>query len=65
MVEQMQNSWKSQRQGTYRDKAMRMFHKFCGGIDSHRSLLQILPQGNEYVSILSGTLAVILKVVYN
>jgi hypothetical protein len=62
MVGQMQTAWESHRRGTWRDKAMRMFHKFCGGIDSHKTLLQILPQGSEYVSIFMGTVSVVIKV---
>ncbi|KAK7984660.1 hypothetical protein PG988_002282 [Apiospora saccharicola] len=61
VVNRIQHDWQSQRQDTRRGRAIHMFRRFCRGIHSHRSFLQILPEGNEYVSIFAGTLNVILK----
>ncbi|KAK8016658.1 hypothetical protein PG993_014847 [Apiospora rasikravindrae] len=38
-----------------------MFRRLCRGINSHKSLLTLLPEGNEYISVFTGALNVILK----
>lgn len=43
-------------------KTKASFHKFCQTINSHKSLLGILPEGNEYISIFTGVLHVIIQV---
>ena len=38
------------------------FHKFCDKLESHSALLKVLPEGNEYVSIFTGTLNAVIRV---
>jgi hypothetical protein len=61
MVENMQTSWQKQRQTSRLGRTMGKFRRFCKGVESHSTLLQILPQGNEYVSVFTGTLNLVLK----
>ncbi|KAI1338624.1 hypothetical protein F5Y15DRAFT_407601 [Xylariaceae sp. FL0016] len=42
-------------------KAMQRFHKFCGTVNAHKTMLELIPQGSEYVSVLAGTLNVIIQ----
>ncbi|KAI1362156.1 hypothetical protein F5Y08DRAFT_355550 [Xylaria arbuscula] len=48
-----------------RGKAMKYFHKFCGTVDAHKSILEIIPEGSEYVSVFAGTLNVIIQASVN
>jgi hypothetical protein len=62
MVNDMDIMWQEKiKHGTKR-KAMGHFHKFCGTLNSHSSLLKLLPDGNIYVSIFTGTLNAVIKV---
>ncbi|KAI1372639.1 hypothetical protein F4677DRAFT_456379 [Hypoxylon crocopeplum] len=65
LVKEVAASSKSKRENSRRGKAMKMFHKFCGTIDSHKSMLEIIPEGSEYVSIFAGTLNVIIQASVN
>lgn len=62
LVTAMTAEWQSKRKQGYLGKTQSMFHKFCGTLDSHSSLLKLLPEGNEYVSIFAGSLNAIIKV---
>lgn len=44
---------------------MMSFHRFCGSLGSHSSLIKILPEGNQYVSIFTGTLNAVIKASVN
>ncbi|KAI8627667.1 hypothetical protein F5Y19DRAFT_440740 [Xylariaceae sp. FL1651] len=48
-----------------RAKATKYFHKFCKTVDAHKSMLEIIPQGSEYVSMFAGTLSVIIQASVN
>ncbi|KAI0020195.1 hypothetical protein F4780DRAFT_743271 [Xylariomycetidae sp. FL0641] len=48
-----------------REKALKQFHRFCKGVDSHKSVLEIIPSGSEYVSIFAGTLNIVIKASVN
>lgn len=43
-------------------RTKKYFHRFCGTINAHKSLLGILPEGNEYISIFTGVLHVVIQV---
>ncbi|TLS28201.1 hypothetical protein PpBr36_00037 [Pyricularia pennisetigena] len=66
-VTQLQAAWQKQRHaGAGRTgKARRLFHRFCGSVDRHGDLLKMLPDGNEYVSILAGALSAVVKASVN
>lgn len=62
LVKHIEVRWQAKRKSGLRGKAMMFFHKVCGTIKAHKSLLGILPEGNEYVSIFTGVLNVIIQV---
>lgn len=62
MVSEVTSQWQEKRQEGRFGKANRLFHRFCGTLDSHIYLLKLLPEGNEYVAIFAGTLNAIIKV---
>lgn len=62
MVQEMAAAWRSKREKGRRGKAMKLFHSFCSSLDSHKSLMKLLPEGNAYVSVFMGSLGAIIKV---
>lgn len=61
-VQKLQRAWESRRNNSRLAKAQRLFHKFCGTLNAHRLLIEVLPSGNEYVSIFTGTLNAVIQV---
>ncbi|EFQ27429.1 uncharacterized protein GLRG_01924 [Colletotrichum graminicola M1.001] len=61
-VQAIQKTWEFQRQNGRLNKAKRFFHNFCGTLNSHKLMMTVLPSGNEYVSIFTGALNVIIHV---
>ncbi|KAI0190855.1 hypothetical protein F4808DRAFT_453783 [Astrocystis sublimbata] len=55
----------SKRESSRRGKAMRYLHKFCGTVDAHKTILEIIPKGNEYVSVFAGSLKVVIQASVN
>ena len=62
MVREVEESWASKRKEGWRGKVLSLFHRFCGSLDAHKTLLKVLPEGNEYVSLFTGVLTTIIKV---
>lgn len=62
VVEDVRKKWESNRNQGFSGKIAKTFHKVCGTLDSHSSMLKILPEGNEYISIFTGTLTTIIRV---
>ncbi|ROW17317.1 hypothetical protein VPNG_01369 [Cytospora leucostoma] len=61
MVDAVTMAWQDKRKRGHGGKAKTLFHKFCGTLESHSSLIKLLPDGNEYVSVFTGTLNAIIK----
>lgn len=61
-VKQVQLKAEAKRKGGFTGKIKTLFHKFCDTLDSHKSLLGILPEGSEYISIFTGVLHVVIQV---
>ncbi|WQF78715.1 hypothetical protein CDEST_03729 [Colletotrichum destructivum] len=60
-VQAVQTAWESsQRQHGRFSKAKKFFHRFCGTLNSHKMMMAVLPSGNEYISIFTGVLNVII-----
>ncbi|TID05182.1 hypothetical protein CH35J_001997 [Colletotrichum higginsianum] len=60
-VQAVQTAWESsQRQHGRFNKAKKFFHRFCGTLNSHKMMMAVLPSGNEYISIFTGVLNVII-----
>jgi hypothetical protein len=62
MVNKMMQAWQAKREKSRGGRAMAGFHRFCGSLNSHSNLIKLLPEGNEYVSVFTGTLNAIIKV---
>ena len=60
-VQEMDSAWKSRRGKGIGGRAATYFHRFCGTLNGHASLLKVLPEGNEYVSVFAGTLNAVIK----
>ncbi|KAI0448306.1 hypothetical protein F5B21DRAFT_498008 [Xylaria acuta] len=65
LVKEITASSRAKNESSRRGKAMKYFHKFCGTIDAHKSILKIIPEGSEYVSVFAGTLNVIIQASVN
>lgn len=62
MTQQIIKRWEAKKSQGFGNKTKALFHRLCRGINSHSSLLEVLPDGNEYVSLFTGVLTVIIKV---
>jgi hypothetical protein len=58
-------SWDKKRREGFGGMFMSKFHAFCGFMRSHQTLLDVLPQSSEYVSVFYGTITAILSVSSN
>ncbi|KAJ9142056.1 Phytanoyl-dioxygenase family protein [Pleurostoma richardsiae] len=61
MVGDITKNWQSRREKGKTGKASMLFHRFCRTLNSHKNLISILPESNEYVSIFTGTLNSIIR----
>ena len=61
-IQEMDRTWKSRRGKGVGGRAATYFRRFCGTLDGHASLLKVLPEGSEYVSVFAGTLNAVIKV---
>lgn len=62
MVKEVNRAWEARRKSGRRGRVMALFHKFCGTLDAHSSMLEVLPEGSEYVSLFTGTLNAVIRV---
>lgn len=62
LVNSLTAEWQSKRKQGRIGKIKSLFHKFCGTLKAHSSLLKLLPESNEYVAIFAGSLNAIIKV---
>ncbi|KAF2432109.1 hypothetical protein EJ08DRAFT_648471 [Tothia fuscella] len=65
MVTNMLKASRAKRDKSHRGRALSLFQRFCSCLDSHSNMLLVLPQGNEYVSIFTGSLTAIIKASVN
>lgn len=54
--------WEERKREGFMGRTKTLFHRFCDGVDSHSSMLKVLPEGSEYVSLFTGVLSVIINV---
>lgn len=64
LVEQTTFKWlhRSQQPKDFGSKLKSAFRRCCSSLNQHSEMFEIVPSGNEYVSIISGTVKVILQV---
>ncbi|TDZ54530.1 Acetylcholinesterase [Colletotrichum trifolii] len=65
VVQSLQSKWESKRSSGRISEAKSLFHKFCETLHSHSLLIKLLPSGNEYVSIFTGSLNAIIQASVN
>ncbi|KAI1276256.1 hypothetical protein F5Y07DRAFT_366932 [Xylaria sp. FL0933] len=65
LVRELTAATQAKKESSRSGKAMRYFHKFCDTLNEHKSMLKIIPEGSEYVSVFAGTLNVIIQASVN
>ncbi|PSN71796.1 hypothetical protein BS50DRAFT_672718 [Corynespora cassiicola Philippines] len=65
VVESAAKIWQKKREMGKRGKATGYFHRICDTIDAHSNILELVPRGNEYVSLFTGTITSIVKASVN
>lgn len=51
MVADVEKMWQARREKGKRGRTMMHFNKLCRTLDAHSNILEVVPKGNEYVSI--------------
>jgi hypothetical protein len=64
MVHSVAREWQNKRAESKSGKYMKYFRSFCETLVAHSYMLEVLPSGNEYVSLFTGTLKTIINVSY-
>lgn len=62
LINSVSENLQTKRSATAAGKITNGFHSFCDKLDSHAAFLKMLPEGNEYVSLFTGSLSAIVKV---
>lgn len=62
MVETVARNWENKRATSKSGKYIKYFTDFCQTLDAHAHMLEILPNGNKYMSLFTGTLTTIIHV---
>jgi hypothetical protein len=62
MVETVSKEWETKRTNSKSGKFMKYFTGFCSTLDAHSYMLEVLPGGNEYVSLFTGVLKTVVNV---
>lgn len=65
MVATVSKAWQAKREKGKRGKATGLFHRLCGTLDAHSSMLEVVPKGNEYASLFAGTIISIIRASVN
>jgi len=60
MVNEMSSIWR--KKSSKWQKVSRFFTKVGRTLHAHKALLEVLPQGSEYVSVFTGSLTALVKV---
>jgi len=62
MVITVRDEWQNKRTSSKSGRAMKHFTSFCETLKAHSYMLEILPEGSEYVSLFTGSLKTIINV---
>lgn len=65
VTQQVFERWEKNKREGFMGTTKALFHRFCDGINSHSSMLKVLPEGSEYVSLFTGVLSVVINVCLN
>ena len=62
VVRKVEEHWQQKKKKGVSGHAKRYFRRVCTKLDSHSTLLEILPSGSQYASVFCGTLQTLIKV---
>ncbi|KAF8846683.1 hypothetical protein BDZ45DRAFT_608575, partial [Acephala macrosclerotiorum] len=65
MVDTVAREWQNKREESKSRKYMKYFTGFCQTLDAHSYMLEVLPSGNQYVSLFTGSLKTIINATSN
>ncbi|KAJ3546080.1 hypothetical protein NM208_g2190 [Fusarium decemcellulare] len=65
LVSQGIQSWNDKRQEGRQGIVSKKFHKFCNSVDSHKSLMKVLPESHEYFSLFMGSVTAVVQASVN
>ncbi|KAF4455763.1 phytanoyl-CoA dioxygenase family protein [Fusarium austroafricanum] len=65
LVGQGMQNWNDKRKSGRQGTVSRKFHKFCNAIDSHKSLMKVLPESHEYFSMFMGSTTAVVQASVN
>ena len=58
----VQSQWEAKSKDSHIGQAREWFRKMCNGMNNHSTALKMLPSDSEYVSLIAGSVAMIIKV---
>ena len=56
------STWKKNRESTKAGRMKTLFSKVCGSLNGHKDLFAVLPSGDKYVCLVTGSVSAIVKV---
>ncbi|KAL8792171.1 MAG: hypothetical protein Q9195_005267 [Heterodermia aff. obscurata] len=59
------STWKRNRESTKAGRMKTLFSKVCGSLNGHKDLFAILPSGDKYVCLVTGSVSAIVKATVN
>ncbi|KAH6977601.1 hypothetical protein BKA56DRAFT_588497 [Ilyonectria sp. MPI-CAGE-AT-0026] len=65
LVSQGIQGWNDKRKEGRQGTVSKKFHKFCNSVDSHKSLMKILPESHEYFSLFMGSVTAVVQASVN
>ncbi|KAF4465890.1 Carboxylic ester hydrolase [Fusarium albosuccineum] len=65
LVSQGFQHWNDKRQEGRQGTVSKKFHRFCNSVDSHKSLMKVLPESHEYFSLFMGSVTAVVQASVN
>ncbi|KAL8687494.1 MAG: hypothetical protein Q9218_006350 [Villophora microphyllina] len=56
------SAWKKNRECTKAGRMKTLFGKVCGSLNNHKNLFAVLPSGDKYVCLVTGSISAIVKI---
>ena len=63
MVKDVNSEWNSKKKKGFGGKATQYFHKSSDMLYGHKALMKVLPESNEHVSVFTGAVNAVIKVI--
>lgn len=61
-VAETQSLWEARTKDSRVGRVKELLHKMCNGLENHATVLKLLPTESEYVSLVAGSVSLIIKV---